>query len=85
MSAVHALFLDALERHGPSSNVLLANHIGTKTCKQVGVHKRIFLSDHPTWLRDLCSSTTPQETDPVSTESPDHPCASPTPEQHQPI
>ncbi len=39
-------------------------------CKQVGVHKQIFLRDHPTWLRDLRSPTTPQETDPVSTESP---------------
>ena len=46
----HSLFLDALQKHGPSSNVPIARVIGTKSAKQVGVHKRIFLRDHPDWL-----------------------------------
>ena len=37
------LFLEALAKFGPASNVRIANHIGTKTGKQIGVHKRIFL------------------------------------------
>ena len=46
----HALFVDALERHGPSSNTVLAEAVGTKSAKQVGVHKRIFLRDNPNWI-----------------------------------
>ncbi len=45
--AEHALFLDAMEKHGPSSNVVIARYINSKTAKQVSMHKRIFLRDHP--------------------------------------
>ena len=46
----HNMFLDALKKHGPSSNVVLAKAIGSKTAKQVSMHKRIFFRDHPGWL-----------------------------------
>ena len=62
----HQLFLDALAKFGPSSNVKIANYIETKTCKQVGMHKRIFMRDNPGWTRDHANSTpdsTPQPED----------------------
>ena len=45
----HHLFTEALSRYGPNSNTKLASHIGSKTAKQVGMHKRIFLQDNPDW------------------------------------
>ena len=43
----HQLFVDALARLGLSSNIKIAQAIGTKTAKQVGMHKRIYLRDNP--------------------------------------
>ena len=51
-------FKEALRRLGPSSNVDIANEIGTRTCKQVGVFKRAFLLKNPTWLTDNRPSDT---------------------------
>ena len=48
--AEHALFLDALERLGPSSNPDIARAVGTKSTKQVANHKRIFLRNNPNWM-----------------------------------
>ena len=45
-------FKSALLQFGPLSNVAIANAIGTRTCKQVGVFKRSFLLKNPTWLVD---------------------------------
>ena len=42
----------ALLQFGPLSNVAIANAIGTRTCKQVGVFKRSFLLKNPNWLQD---------------------------------
>ena len=55
------LFLEALKEHGPSSNVVIARVIGTKTAKQVDIHKRIFLRDHPNWLESLQNEETQNE------------------------
>ena len=43
----HQMFVDALNALGPGSNVAIARRVGTKSAKQVGVHKRIYLRDHP--------------------------------------
>ena len=43
----HALFLEALQQVGPTSNIKISRIVGTKTAAQVGRHKRIFLHDHP--------------------------------------
>ena len=48
--AEHALFLDALEKLGPSSNVQITGIVGTKSTKQVANHKRIFLRNNPNWM-----------------------------------
>lgn len=44
------LFEEALKRYGPSSNIVLANAIGSKTKVQVGNYKRAFLLKNPNWL-----------------------------------
>ena len=43
----HALFLDALDTLGPGSNIAIAQFVGSKSTKQVGMHKKIFLKHHP--------------------------------------
>ena len=37
----HALFVDAMTQFGPKSDIIISDHMGTKTAKQVGMHKRI--------------------------------------------
>ncbi len=54
----HARFIDALEKFGPSSNIAISNAVQTKTCKQVGVHKRIFLRNNPDWISNHPPPTT---------------------------
>ena len=49
----HALFLEALQQVGPTSNIKISRIVGTKTAAQVGRHKRIFLCDHPGWIEQL--------------------------------
>ena len=57
----HQLFLDALSRLGPTSNIAIAQCIPSKSAKQVGVHKRIFLRDNPDWLASARVSSTEPE------------------------
>lgn len=45
------LFLCALKEHDPSSNVVIAESVGSKSAKQVSMHKRIFLRNNPNWLQ----------------------------------
>ena len=45
--AEHSLFLDAMERFGPASNVPIARAVGTRSVKQVANHKRTFLRNNP--------------------------------------
>ena len=41
------VFSVQLAMHSPSSNVKIADFVGSKTAKQVGMHKRLYLRDHP--------------------------------------
>ena len=72
----HQLFLNALYHLGPSSNIAISKSIGTKSAKQVGIHKRIFLRDHPNWLenarREVALSPSCPDTNPLPSLS-DHP------------
>ena len=54
----HQLFINALQELGPDSNVAIARRIPTKSAKQVGVHKRTYLRDHPE-MRGTPTSPTP--------------------------
>ena len=66
----HSLFLDALAKYGTSSNFTIAKYIGTKTAKQVGTHKRIFLRDNPTWMSEIRRETTTNcRSEPIPTRS----------------
>eukprot|EP00731_Ephydatia_muelleri_P036820 Em0330g3a len=56
------LFEEALKRHGPSSNIVLANAIGSKTKVQVGNYKRAFLLKNPNWLEVNVSQPPPLST-----------------------
>ena len=47
--AEHALFMDGLERYGPSNNRDIARLVGTKTIRQVSSHKTVFLRNNPNW------------------------------------
>ena len=76
----HQLFLEALARYGPASNIQLAKHIGTKTSKQVGTHKRIFLRDHPDWIKNCPPPDSPQSKD-SSEEAAMNPTPAVTPTQ----
>ena len=51
----HSLFLNAIAQFGTSSNVKIANHIDSKSAKQVASHKRIFLHENPNWTTNLRS------------------------------
>lgn len=33
--------------------MIIAKVVGTKSAKQVGMHKRIFLRDHPNWMANV--------------------------------
>ena len=54
----HRLFLEAMTKFGPISNKIISRHIRSKTAKQVGMHKRIFLRDNPDWTTNLANSET---------------------------
>ena len=45
----HNLFLDAVRRLGLASNTAIAALVGSKTHRQVAVHKSIFLRNNPGW------------------------------------
>ncbi len=45
----HNLFLDAVRRLGLASNTAIAAFVGSKTHRQVAVHKSIFLRNNPGW------------------------------------
>ena len=71
----HQLFLDALYHLGPSSNIAISKSIGTKSAKQVGIHKCIFLRDHANSLenarREVALSPSCPDTNPLPSPS-DH-------------
>ena len=84
----HQLFLTALAQFGPSSNVKIAQYIGTKSNKQVAMHKRIFLRNNPNWMQlnanpqsnsptvpqpTLASTLSPDDSQSLPDLSPDHP------------
>ena len=56
-------FKAALIRFGPLSNVAIADAVGTRTNKQVGVFKRAFLTKNPDWIS---ANAPPQTTPPLS-------------------
>ena len=84
----HQLFLTALAQFGPSSNVKIAQYIGTKSNKQVALDKRIFLRNNPNWMQlnanpqsnsptvpqpTLASTLSPDDSQSLPDLSPDHP------------
>ena len=79
--AEHTLFLEALVRHGPSSNIVISKAVGSKTAKQVSMHKRTFLRDNPGWLEKARVSVPPPSPGPpaVSLSSPSSRPTSPDP------
>ena len=58
-------FKAALIRFGPLSNVAIADAVGTRTNKQVGVFKRAFLTKNPDWI----SANAPPQTPPPLSRS----------------
>ena len=58
-------FKAALIRFGPLSNVAIADAVGTRTNKQVGVFKRAFLMKNPDWI----SANAPPQTPPPLSRS----------------
>ena len=63
----HALLMEALHQYGPSSNVKLAEVIGTKSTEQVGRYKRNLLRNNPNILLEERPTTD------NTLSNPDHP------------
>lgn len=60
MKNIRVFCMQCMHKYGPHSNITIASHVSTKSAKQVGMHKRIYLRDNPNWqeiLNEMFSNT----------------------------